>query len=47
MRAATEGAGGVGPTCKWLRPDWVAQEGTGWAENLEIRPMTRSVVFLL
>jgi hypothetical protein len=47
MRVAAEGAGGVGPACKWLRPDWAAQEGTRWAENLEIRPITRSVVFLL
>jgi hypothetical protein len=42
-----DGADHAGPMCKWLRPDWAAQEGTRWAENLEIRPMTRSVVFLL
>jgi hypothetical protein len=47
MRVAAEGDGGVGPVCKCLRPDWAAQEETRWAENLEIRPMTRSVVFLL
>jgi hypothetical protein len=40
-----DGADHAGPMCKWLRPDWAAQEGTRWAENLEIRPMTRSVVF--